>query len=201
MGSGVSWPIGPGVFSRRAGRSSWRRPRTARRSGGRGPCGTRGLPRPPAPPGGSPPQHLFSLPLASSRPLPAPAPTFPQVTPRKDPAWAAPLPPESAQLGATWVALGLRFESPGSEQWAGSQGCGPPPWGGGGTPGPASGHRSPPLGSGWRLVARAPSWRLGSEGLCCGALGTIYMTEEKERRRTLPSPTPTPGKRQENQRF
>lgn len=164
-----------------------------------------GLPRPPAPPSGShlpPPQSTSALCLW----LPpgcclSPAPTFPQVTPRKDPVWAAPLPPESAQLSATWVALGLQFESPGSEQWAGSQGCGPPPWAGGGTPGLALGQRSPPLGSGWRLVARAPSWRLGSEGLCCGALGTIYMTDEKERRQTLPSPSPTPGKRQENQRF
>ena len=154
------------------------------------PCSSRWLPLPP-------PQPSFSLWLPPSRCL-SPAPTFPQVTPRKDPLWAAPLPPESAKLSATWVALGLRFESPGSEQWAGSQGCGPPPWAGGGTPGPASGQSSPPLGPGWRLVAWAPSWRLGSEGLCCGALGTIYMTEERQ---TLPSPSPTPGKRQENQRF
>lgn len=49
------------------------------------------------------------------------------------------------------------------------------------------GQRRPPLGAGWRLVAKAPSWRLGSEGLCCRALGTIYMTDERERRQTLPS--------------
>ena len=86
VGSGVSWPIGPGVFSRRAGRSSWRRPRTARRSGWRGPCGTRGLPRPPAPPGGSPPSTsslCLWLPPGRCLPLPLPSPrSLPGRTPR-----------------------------------------------------------------------------------------------------------------------
>lgn len=190
MGSGVSWPTGLGVFSRREGRSSWRRRRTAQRSGWRGPCGTR-VPPPQVPPPPSTSSLCLWLPPSCCL---SPAPTFSQVTPKEGPCVGCSSAP---RVGTAQCYLG----GPGSEQWAGSQGCGPPPWAGGGTPGLASGQRSPPLGSGWRLVTGALSWRLGSEGLCSGALGTIYMTDEKERRQTLPSPSPTPGKRQENQRF
>lgn len=70
------------------------------------------------------PKSIFSLwsafgfLQATACPLPL---AVPHVTPRKDPGWAAPLPPKSTQLGAAWVALGVPFANPGSEQWAGGQ--------------------------------------------------------------------------------
>lgn len=45
----------------------------------------------------------FGFLQATACPLPL---AVPHITPRKDTGWAAPLPPKSTQLGATWVAPG-----------------------------------------------------------------------------------------------
>ena len=159
---------------------------------------SRSLPRPPAPPGGShlpPPRQSTSclcvwVPPSRCRPLPLPSLSHSQegpcvgcsFAPRVSTAWcylggpgtAFREPRERVSSGQAAKAVGLLPERVVAPQaWPRRQG-------------------RPPLGSGWRLVAWAPSWRLGSEGLCFGALGTTYVTEERERRQTFPSPITHP---------
>lgn len=159
---------------------------------------SRSLPRPPAPPGGShlpPPRQSTSclcvwVPPSRCRPLPLPSLSHSQEGPCVGCSFAPRVSTAWCYLGGPGTAFREPRERVSSGQAAKAVGLlpervvAPQAW--------PQGQGRPPLGSGWRLVAWAPSWRLGSEGLCFGALGTIYVTEERERRQTFPSPITHP---------
>lgn len=148
------------------------------------PCSSRWLPPP------SPRQSTSCLcvwvPPSRCRPLPLPSLSHSQEGPCVGCSFAPRVSTARCYLGGPGTAFREPRERVSSGQAAKAVGLlpervvAPQAW--------PRGQGRPPLGEGWRLVAWAPSWRLGSEGLCFGALGTIHVTEERERETDLSLP-------------